>query len=120
MLSTVKSFEILAKFSEYGFISEIVALNWYIFTPLTYKKLLLQSQCRLQNYDSVKLIEYLTSAVIVLLCNPSVGPSPRTKIYFFLWSVSVDELFSTAKIITFLPKSKFESKKIERESNPIP
>ena len=34
--------------------------------------------------------------------------------------MSVDELFSTAKIITFLPKSKFESKKIERESNPIP
>ena len=38
MLSTAKSFEILPKQNEYGFVSESYALNWYIFTPLAYKK----------------------------------------------------------------------------------
>ena len=41
MLVTVKSFEMLPKHNEYDFISEYFASNWYIFTPLTYKKPLL-------------------------------------------------------------------------------
>ena len=41
MLSTVKSFELLPKNNGYGFICDSLALNWYIFTSLTYKKLLL-------------------------------------------------------------------------------
>ena len=41
MLSTGKSFEILPKHNGCGFVSESYALNWYIFTPLSYKILLL-------------------------------------------------------------------------------
>ena len=41
MLSVVDSFEILHKHNGYGFISKSFTLNWYIFTQLTYKKLLL-------------------------------------------------------------------------------
>ena len=40
--------------------------------------------------------------------NLYVGPSSRTKISFFVLSTWVDELLSTPKIITFLPKSKLE------------
>lgn len=39
--------------------------------------------------DSVKLIGYLTVAVIVELSKPCVGVSPKTKIFLFLpwkWS----------------------------------
>ena len=71
-------------------------------------------------FDAVKLIEYLASTVIVVLSNPCVGPSPKTKIYFSLLSVCVDELFSTPKVITLLPKSNFENKKCDGELNPIP
>ena len=39
MLSILKSFEILPKDKGHGFISVSFALNLYIFTPLTYKKL---------------------------------------------------------------------------------
>ena len=41
MLSIVKSFEIFFKHNGYGFMSESFALNCYIFTELTNKKLLL-------------------------------------------------------------------------------
>ena len=43
----------------------------------------------------------MNSAVIEVLSNSCVGPSPGTKIYFSLLSVCVDELLSTSKIITF-------------------
>ena len=51
--------------------------------------------------------------------NPCVGPSPRTNIYFFLLSVSTDELLSTPKITTFLSQSQSEYGKSQQESNPI-
>ena len=41
MLSIVKSFEILPKHNIYGFTSELLALNRYIFVALTNKKPLL-------------------------------------------------------------------------------
>ena len=68
MLSIVKSFEIFFKHNGYGFISESFALNCYIFTELTNKKLLLF----LGHFfpDCVKLIGYLASAFYVVSCNP--------------------------------------------------
>ena len=41
MLLSVKSYDILPKHDEYGFISESFALNWYILTALKNEKLLL-------------------------------------------------------------------------------
>ena len=52
--------------------------------------------------------------------NPSLGPSPTTKISYFLLSVCVDELLSTTKIKAIFPKSKFKIKKCDRELNLIP
>ena len=40
MLSFGKSSDILSWHNDYGFTSEVFALNWYIFTALTNKKLL--------------------------------------------------------------------------------
>ena len=41
ILPSVKTlFQILPKHNEYDYISESFALNWYIFTSLTYKNLL--------------------------------------------------------------------------------
>ena len=51
--------------------------------------------------DSVKSIEYLASAVIVVSSNPCVRPSPRTKICFLLSSICTEELLSTPQITTF-------------------
>ena len=53
--------------------------------------------------DSVKLIQYLASAVIVASSNPCVGLSTTTKIPFFLLSKCTDERFSTPKITKLLP-----------------
>ena len=52
-------------------------------------------------YDSVKLIEYIVSAVTVVTCNSHVGPSTITKI--IILSICTDELLSTPKLIKFLP-----------------
>ena len=41
MLSFAKSSDILSWHNEYGFTSEVFALNWYIFIALTNKKLLI-------------------------------------------------------------------------------
>ena len=63
----VKPFEILPKHKGYGFTSESFALDWWIFTASTNKKLLLPLQCRLNTNrfpDSVKLIGYLASAIL--------------------------------------------------------
>ena len=54
-----------------------------------------------------------------MLSNPCVGPLPRTKMCFFLLSIFIDELISTSKIITFLPKSLPNEKDVSL-SNPIP
>ena len=84
--STEKIFEILPEHNKYGFISESFALNWYIFTALTNKKLLLQLSCRLNTnlfLDSVKLVEYLALAVIVVLSKFCVGPSTRLRYICF-------------------------------------
>ena len=120
MLLAVKSFETFPK-HRYSFISEIFALNWYIFVALKNKKLLFPLSCRLkQNFlpDIEKLIEYFASTVIVLSFYLRVGPSPRTNMYFFLLSICIDELLSTPKITTFLPQSKLGSEKSEQELNP--
>ena len=62
-------------------------------------------------------MECLASAVIVVSYNTSVGPSPRTKISFFLLPIYTEELLSTPKIATFLPQSNLRYEKSERESN---
>ena len=54
--------------------------------------------------DSVKLIRYLSSAVIAVLFNCYVGLLPGSKIFLFLLSVCTEELLSTAEISTFLSK----------------
>ena len=82
MLSTVKLFAKLAKRNGYGFISESVALNWHMFTPLAYKKLLPSLQWRHKrsfSIDLVIIIGYLASTVVIALSNSSVGLSPRNK-----------------------------------------
>ena len=73
----------------------------------------MKTSCHLE-----KLIEYLASAVILVSSNPCVGPSTRTKIYFFLLSICTEKLLLTPK--TFLSQSKPRNKKGEQESNPIP
>ena len=65
-------------------------------------------------------MEYLASPVIVVISYPCVGPSPRTKASFFLLSICTDELFSTPKIIAFLPQSKLGKGKSNGESSRIP
>ena len=62
----------------------------------------------------------MASAVVVVLSNPCVGPSPRTNIYFFLLSECTDELLSIPEIKTFLPQSKPGYEKSEQESNSLP
>ena len=99
MLLTAKPFETFPKHNIYGFMSEIFALNWYIFGHLQ-KKLLLPLKCRLKQkclFSLEKLIEYSTSAVIVVSSNPCVGPLPRTKISFFLLSICTDRLMNYSK-----------------------
>ena len=54
--------------------------------------------------DCVKVIEYLASAVIVVLFNPFVKPSPKTKMFLFQLSICIDELMSALNIIKFLPE----------------
>ena len=68
---------------------------------------------------SVKLIEYIFSALSVC-SKPCDQPFPRTKIYFFLLSVFVDELIFTPKIMTFLPNAVPGNEKLPCLSNPIP
>ena len=68
-------------------------------------------------FDALKNIEYL--AVVAASCKHCFGLSPRTEIYIFLSSPCVDKLCSKPKILTFLPKSKFEIKISEHESNRI-
>ena len=53
-----------------------------------------------------------------MLSNPCVDNLPRTKMCFFLLSILVDELISTPKIITFLPKSLPNEKDVSL-SNPM-
>ena len=85
MLSTLKSYLILCKHKGYNFISECLALNWYIFTEFTYKKkLLLKLYCKLHStiFFFVKSLEYLASAVVIVSSVSCVGSSLRTKIFF--------------------------------------
>ena len=75
MLVIAKSLEILPRHDGYGFASESFTLNWYIFNAIN-KKLLLQLKHRLNTKlfpNSVELIGYLASAVIVESSNPCVG-----------------------------------------------
>ena len=86
MLSIVKIFEILPKYNGCGFICESFALNWYIFTVLINKKLLLPLKCSLNTnflLDCVKLIEYLASAAILVSSDPHVRTSHRTNIFSY-------------------------------------
>ena len=75
MLLIAKSLEILPRHDGYGFASESFTLNWNIFTAIS-KKLLLPLKDRLNTKlfpNSVELIGYLNSAVIVVSSNPCVG-----------------------------------------------
>ena len=53
-------------------------------------------------------IEY--GSLILLQVNPCIGPSPRIKIYIFLWSKCTEELMSTPKIITLQPNPPLNEK----------
>ena len=68
---------------------------------------------------SVKLIEYLTSAVNAVSSNPYVGSSLRTKIFLFLLSTYTDELISAPKILTFLPQPPSNYEYCESASSPV-
>ena len=72
------------------------ALNWYIFTALTTKKLLLSSECMLNRNrvpDSLKLLGYLASAFIVVLSKPCVSPSPRAKLFLSLPLICTEDYY---------------------------
>ena len=59
----------------------------------------------LQNLFScyLKLIQYSIYVINIVSSNQSVGPLPRIKRSFFLFSTYTDKLISTPNIITFLP-----------------
>ena len=80
MLSTVKSFKMLPKNNgcDYFHCRQILTA-------------IVNLHCE------IRILEYLVSAVIVILFNPCAGPSPRIKIYFSLLSACIDELLSTPK-----------------------
>lgn len=61
--------------------------------------------------------DYLSSATIAELSDPSVNLSLRTKNLNL--SLCVDELLPIRKTVTSLSQSMFKIKKRERESNPI-
>ena len=67
---------------------------------------MLPLKCRLNTNlfpDHVKLIGYLPSAVIMGSFNPCVGPSPRTKIHFFIINVHRKAHISTESNNVFTP-----------------
>ena len=100
MLLTEKYFKIFPKHNRYIFISELFALNLYIFTALENKKLL--QICRqIFFFHLQKLIEDLASAVIVVSCSPCDGSSPRTYVSLSLVSVGSDIQLYTPKLIAF-------------------
>ena len=59
-------------------------------------------------------MEYLAASVAVASFNPFVGPSPRTKISFFLISACTNELVSTPKIPTLLRHSLIKIAKVDQ------
>ena len=74
----------------------------YIFTTITYKRLLLLLQCILYFFEfRVKLIKYLVSADTVVSFNLGLDLQQELKYVFFLVSACVQELLSTPKITTF-------------------
>ena len=108
LIINCKAFETLPKNSAYSFISVHTLLLFYFISfifcfYLTYclalinEKLLLPLQCRLNTnllFCCVKLIGHIASAVNVVISNPCVGPAPRIKTSFLLWSICRDELSS--------------------------
>ena len=70
-------------------------------------------------FVTVKLIEYIFSAISIC-SSPSVGPIPRTYIFFFLLSIWTEELISTPKINIFLPNPPLGNEKLPLLSNPVP
>ena len=67
---------------------------------------------------TIVVVIYLSSAVIVVLSKPCVGPSPRTKIFFLLLSTCTDEPISAPKI-TVLPQLMSVHENCERELNQV-
>ena len=119
---TAKSFETFSKANGFGFISDSFALNGCIFVELPDKNCCLHHNSDLsKTFFLINGINgKLTSAVIVVSSDPCVKLSPRTKISFKSFSLCIDELLSSPKIIVFLPQSKFASKNSEQELYPIP
>ena len=66
-----------------------------------------------------KKYEYIFPALSIC-SNPCVGPSPKIKISFFLFSIFVEGLISTPKNITFLPNPISGDEKLPCLSNPTP
>ena len=119
------------------FYSDSFDLNWWIFTSILYYNYIKLSLCyyyiilSLCYYISVYYIissldlkqiltEYLASTVIIVSSNVSFGPSPRTRISFFLLSKCTDKLLSTSKITTFWPISPRGNKTSEHTTNLVP
>ena len=122
ILSLVKYFEILPKYSVQSFIWNFFALNWCIFVVLTNKKLLLPLYCRLNTnllFGCVKLLGYFASAGYVVSFNFCVGTSSRM-ISLLLLSTCTDEPISASKLMTFLPMLSSVNKNSEQEWHPMP
>ena len=71
-------------------------------------------------FVSVKLIEYIFSAVNECSPNPCVGPTPEINMLFPLLSICAEEFISAPKIITFWPNPQPGNEKLHFLSNPIP
>ena len=71
-------------------------------------------------YCSLKLIEYLASAVNLVSFNPYVKLLPRIKTSFFLVLPCTEELASTLNVITFLWNPlPTDNKKVPQPPNPL-
>ena len=87
MSSIEKSFEILSKHNRYGFVPGSFALIDTFLQHQQIRNCCLHYNANIKKNlfpDPVKLIGYLASDFIVVLSKPCVGPTPRTKIYFFI------------------------------------
>ena len=87
-----------------------------------YASIITQTMCQTRTncfFDSVKLMGYFVSAVIVELSKPCVGPSPRTQMFLFLRSICSKELLSNPKKMTYFALLTSDHYGFEHESNPM-
>ena len=115
MLSSIKSFTLAKSICFHLWIIYFKLIHFYCINK---QKLLLPLWCKFNTNlfpDSVTLIRYLASAVIVVLSKLCVALSPIPKTPSFL--LSTYELIPAAKMITFYSSCRLTMKTVKK--NPI-